>query len=301
VALAQVLRDTGRPEEAQLELDTALEAHARPDAVQRELAESLERVGDIEGAEAALRAAVAVAPSSWENWEALGRLLWRQAHYDEALEAFTEAAAVAPPGVSTPREKIVAMHVSMGGFEAAIEAAEVIPRPITSATLASNIGTAYFFTGRLEEAEAYYRMAVDLRPRSVDLHRNLADALDAQGRTGEARAEYAEARRLAEQQLEQDPDDVELALLGAFLAAKSGDCVAATEWADELVGTDPDTADVVHQAAYVDALCGRQRQALDRIRKALHLGVSADIIRSELEFESLHADPEFRALVGGLD
>jgi serine/threonine-protein kinase len=299
LALAQVLRDTGRVTEAQAELDTALEFHSRPDEVQRELADNLERVGDMEAAEAALRAAAAVAPSSWENWDALGRLLWRQAQYEEAFNAFTEAAGVAPPGVTTPREKIVASLVSMGEFDAALEAAEAIPRPITSATLASNIGTAYFFTGRLAEAEAYYRMAVDLRPRSVDVHRNLADALDAQGRTGEARAEYAEARRLVEQQLHQDPDDVELALLGAFLAAKSGDCAAATAWADRLAAGSPGTADVVHQVAYVDALCGRRRQALDRIGEALRLGVPADIIRNEPEFESLHSDPEFRALVGG--
>jgi len=201
--------------------------------------------------------------------------------------------------VTTPREKIVASLVSMGDFDAALEAAEAIPRPITSAMLASNVGTAYFFTGRFEEAEASYRTAVELRPRSVDAHRNLADALDAQGRAEEARAEYAEARALAEEQLEQDPDDVELALLGAFLAARSGDCVAATAWADRLAAGSPGTADVVHQVAYVDALCGRRRQALDRIGQALRLGVPADIIRNEPEFESLHSDAEFQALVRG--
>ena len=299
LALAQVLRDTGRLEEARAELDRAAEGRSRPDEVQRELADNLERVGDMEGAEAALRTAVAVAPSAWENWEALGRLLWRQAQYDEALDAFSEAAGVAPPGVTTPREKIVASLVSMGDFDAALEAAEAIPRPITSAMLASNVGTAYFFTGRFEEAEASYRTAVELRPRSVDAHRNLADALDAQGRAEEARAEYAEARALAEEQLEQDPDDVELALLGAFLAARSGDCVAATAWADRLAAGSPGTADVVHQVAYVDALCGRRRQALDRIGQALRLGVPADIIRNEPEFESLHSDAEFQALVRG--
>ena len=193
----------------------------------------------------------------------------------------------------------MAVYISGGDFEAAVAFADAIPRPITSAMLASNLGTAYYFTDRMDRAEEYYRMAVGLRPRSVDMHRNLADALDAQGRTDEARAEYAEARRLAEEQLEQDPGNHELALLGAFLAARMGDCAAATVWADELAATLPDTADIVHQLAYVDALCGRRELALDRIARALELGDTAEIFRNEPEFESLAGDPEFRALVGG--
>jgi tetratricopeptide (TPR) repeat protein len=298
LALARVLRETGRREEAQSELEKAMAAHSQPDHIQRQLAEDLERVGDREGAEAALRAATAIAPSEWRNHNALGRLLWRQGNNEAALSTFRTAAGLVPAGINGPRVSVVAVLIQLGQFEAAIEASKEIPGPITDAVLASNLGTACYFVGDLKKAQEYYRMAVELRPRHVGVRRNLGDALEALGQDDEARNQYAEAQRLAEEQLAQDPDDVELAVLAAFLAAKSGDCVAATCRADEVVHVAPDSTDIVHQAAYVDALCGRREIALERIERALNLGASAELIRIEPEFESLANDPEFQALVG---
>jgi len=301
VALARVLRDTGRREEATAELEEALAAHAHPEEVHLELAQSYRRVGDVDAAENALRAATAVAPREWMGWTELGNLLWMRGEYEAAREAYTRSAAVAPEGVTLPRDNIIAVDVSRGHFDAAIEAAERLPGPIESANLASNIGTAYYFSerpDRMERAEEYYRLAVRLAPRNDRVRRNLADVLAHVGREDEARAEYAAALDIVEERLKADPDDPDLRLRRAFFAARSGDCVAALAWAQDLRSEVATVADAVHQVAYVDALCGRREAALDGVRRALELGVSPEIIGSEDEFASLRDDPEFRRLVG---
>jgi tetratricopeptide (TPR) repeat protein len=302
VALARVLRDTGRREAANAELEAALAAHARPEEVHLELAQSYRRVGDADAAEDALRAATAVAPREWLGWTELGDLLWFRGEYEAAREAYTRSAAVAPEGVTLPRDNLIGVDVSLGNFDEAIEAAEGLSRPIESANLASNIGTAYYFSDRpdrMARAEEYYRMAVRIAPRNDRVRRNLADVLAHVGRDEEARAEYAAALGVVEERLAADPEDPDLQLRRAFFAARSGDCVAALAWAESLRSELATVADAVHQLAYVDALCGRRDAALEGVRRALELGVSPEIIASEDEFASLRGDPEFRELVGG--
>jgi TolB-like protein/tetratricopeptide (TPR) repeat protein len=301
VALARVLRDTGRSEEAGAELEAALAVHAHPEEVHLELAQSYRRVGDMDAAEDALRAATAVAPQEWLAWARLGELLWLQGEYEAARDAYIRSVDVAPAGVTLPREDLVGIEVSMGRFDAAIEAADRLPRPIESSNLASNIGTAFFFSDRpdrMARAEEYYRLAVRLAPRNDRVRRNLADVLAHVGRADEAREEYAAALHIVEERLTADPENPDLRLRRAFFAARSDDCVAALAWAEPLRSELAGIADAVHQLAYVDALCDRREAALDGIRTALELGVSPEIVRAEDEFASLRDDPEFRRLVG---
>ncbi|MBO0736770.1 MAG: tetratricopeptide repeat protein [Alphaproteobacteria bacterium] len=60
----------------------------------------------------------------------------------------------------------------------------------------NSLGIALRALGRLAEAEASYREAVQLRPNYPEAHSNLGNALRALGRPGEAEASYREALRL---------------------------------------------------------------------------------------------------------
>jgi Flp pilus assembly protein TadD len=53
-----------------------------------------------------------------------------------------------------------------------------------------------FAQGKLDEAIAAFRRAVQLAPKSALLYINLGNALRGQGRLEEANAAYAQARRL---------------------------------------------------------------------------------------------------------
>ena len=170
VALARTLRGAGRPEDSISELQELLELHPRSDLTHRELGLAFEQAGDLETAEVELRRATRMGGSNWENWNYLGTFLHRVGDTDEAAIAFQRAVGVAPRGISKPREDLTALLISRGKPDEAIEAFERLPGGEMSAVLASNIGTAYYFSGRedkWEKAGEFYRMAVSLDPRTT--------------------------------------------------------------------------------------------------------------------------------------
>jgi serine/threonine protein kinase/tetratricopeptide (TPR) repeat protein len=295
VALARVFRSTGRHAESIAELRQVLASHPKPDEAQRELAASYEQIGDAEGAERSLRAAVALDESYWFNWNNLGTFLARAGRYPEAREAYEHAAKLAPADVFRPLENIGTLYLYEGNFEAAIETYEKLPRPLDGVQ-ATNIGTAYFFAGRMELAEQYFAQAVRLDPGNAELRRNYADALRRLGQESEALQQYREAVGLVDQELALNPANRELVRKRSMYAAKAGDCAAALPPAEELWRTSPPSAEYAHELAFVFALCERRQRALEAIETSIELGFAPELLRQEDEFRSLRDDPEFLRL-----
>jgi len=299
VALARVYRSTGRYAESIDELQQVLATHPKPAEAQRELAASFERVGDLKQAETCLRAATEMGASDWFNWNALGAFLGDLGRYDEAKQAFEQAGAVAPDEIGVPFENLAVITIQQGRFDEAIEAYEKMPRPIRNSALASNIGTAYYFSERpdkWERVEEYYQLAARLDPRDAVIRRNLADLYIDMGRREEALHHYAEALLLVEQQLEDDPRNQPLRLRQALYAAKAEKCPRAVPMALALSDELPETARGMHQLAQVFGLCGREQEALQALRSAIELGFATEIIRQESEFQSLRENPDFLEL-----
>jgi eukaryotic-like serine/threonine-protein kinase len=298
VALARVYRSSGRYGASIAELRPVLERHPHPDAAYKELAYTYSEAGEFDAAEQALDAAIALGGDYWRNWNSLGAFLAEQGRDEEARTAFEKAAEIAPESVTWPWENLVALQMRGGNFESAVAAYERFGGAIHDARLASNIGTAYFFTDRLAEAESFYRQAVRLAPRDYGQHGNLGDVLARLGRDEDARAEYASAHRLVEAALESIPGDNDLRLFGALYGAKAGECAAAGEAAAALESELPRTADNLHYLAYVYGLCGQRDAALRALTAAIELGVAPELVRQEDEFRSLRDDPEFERLLG---
>ena len=302
IARARLARVAGNPSEAIAGLQKALQRHPHPDEALRELGQSYEAANDLAAAENAFRGATLIDGGEWLNWNALGAFLWRSGRYDEAQTAFERADLAAPDGIVRPRENLATLEVSRGRFDAAIEAFAAIEGPIRSAILASNFGTAYYFSqrpGHMEKAREYFQLAARLNPRDDQVQRNLADSLLSLGEEEAAMTHYRRARALVESQLEADPTSHELRLRRAFYAAKAGDCEVAREVIARLRPELPEMAQNLHRSAYVFALCDRPGEALTELRRAVDLGVSRDLIRGEDEFSSLRDDPAFQRLVAG--
>lgn len=300
VALARILRTTGRQDAAIEQLEDVLARHPRPDEAYRELARSYVRVGDLDEAEGAYRAATALNAGDWSNWNSLGTFLMNQGRYEDALPAFERAAELAPPDITRPKQQLATYHLNMGRFDEAIDAFERIPMKNRGPALASNLGTAYFFSDRpdkWEQAEKNYLLAVRLSPRDSMYQANLGDLYARLERHEEAQNRYLRAQSLIEELAEDDPGNSALITELAFYSAKAQDCKTAIPLTDELQRTLADTGPNAHRLAYIFALCGEADAAMDEIRRAVKLGESAEIIRQEDEFRALHARPEFIALV----
>ena len=300
VALARIHRTTGRHDSAIEELEDVLARHPRPDEAYRELARSYQRVGNLDEAENAFRAATALRADDWSNWNSLGTYLMIQGRYEDALSAFERAAELAPPEIVRPKQQLATYLLHMGRFDESIDAFERIPETSRGPGLASNLGTAYFFSDRpdkWEQAEKNYLKAVRLSPRDAMYQANLGDLYAAIDRRKEAQERYLLARSLIEERIEADPGNPALLTEFADYSAKGGDCETALSLTGELRSTLPDTGPSAHQLAYIFAMCGEDDAAMAAIRRALELGETAEMIRQEDEFRALRSRPEFIALV----
>jgi TolB-like protein/Flp pilus assembly protein TadD len=304
VAVARILRDTGRSSESIAELERILADHPKPDEAQRELGRSYEQAGDLKAAESAFRGATVVAPDNWYNWNSLGAFLHQLGRYDEARAAFARAVDLAPSSVSKPQENLATLEIARNRPNEAIAIFERWDPVVTSASLASNIGTAYYFSDRpdrLQKAEKYYRLAVGLRPQDDQIRRNYGDVLRVMGREEEAEAQYRVALGVVNERIEANPESHEMRLRGAFYAAKVGECGTALERIEALRSDLPETASNAQRAAYVYALCDAREPALERLQAAVDLGVPPKLLAGEDEFAGLRQDPAFQAITSPAD
>ena len=81
-------------------------------------------------------------------------------------------------------------------------------------------GTCSYFAGQLDEAERFFRRAIQLAPKQPWMHVNLANTLNKAGKTQEAISAYETALGLA-------PNDTKILSQIANIYANSGDALAA--------------------------------------------------------------------------
>ena len=296
VSLARVQRSKGQVEASIESLEEAVRDHPNPDQAYRELAESYERIGELEEAEGHYRTAAALDESDWLNWNRLGALLTKLGRVDEARKAFENAVRLAPDGIYRPLENLGTLYLYEANFDKAIETYEQIPPPFAYALHATNLATAYFFKGDMDKAAEYFARAVELDPKDPGVRRNHGDVLQRLGDHEAARAEYEVAVALIDEELSVNPGDGERLLHRAMYSAKAGECSSSVSEANKLKAILPKTAFGAHELAYIYALCGTREEALEAVREAIDQGISPKLMAQEDEFASLHDDPEFQAL-----
>jgi Flp pilus assembly protein TadD/TolB-like protein len=297
IALARVHTTTGNHADAITELRHVAAMHPESDAAYLELAKAYGASRDLSQAEASLRQAVKIRPEFWGHWNDLGRLLWQADRQKGAVDAFTRAAELAPAGVTRPLENLGALAIQEGDFAAAATALERIPKPITSAGLATNLGTAYFYLGRLDEAEENFRLAVRLEPQEPLFHANVGDLLLRRGDSTAARRAYRQAADLYGAELKIDPGSEFATLRRASLLAKAGDCGEPLATVRRLAGSAAPTDTNAHFVAEALAACGDRKEALKFLRLAIERGYLATMVAQEADFQSLSGEDEYRTLV----
>ena len=266
-----------------------------------ELALLYERVGRLTEAERLLRRAIDLDPQDWFNWNWLGVFLFRHRDAAAAMEAFERADALAPSGVTRPRENIAILHAQAGRFDQAIAILEALPGGIVDPTVANTLGGAYYYSNRpdkWEKAELYYRRAVELEPHRALLQGNLADVYHARGRLDDAVAQYRVAMTMAEAQLRADPQDRQAPLLVSLYAAKAGECTEALDRARRLDAAGSSSSQSLHELALVFSLCRERDAAIETLRRAVESGFPPSFAAQEEEFRWLAGDPAFTQVVG---
>jgi tetratricopeptide (TPR) repeat protein/TolB-like protein len=294
LARAQVYRGTGRYAAAIRELSEVLKINPNWDEAELQLAAAYRDAGDLVNAESHFRHTTEVRPRYWRNWNSLGDLRFLQrADYAGAREAYGRVIDLVPEK-NIGYTRLAAVETVAGHYEAAIELYEKLRNPVEDGSVATNIGTAYFFTHQLEKAKRFYDLASRLEPRNINVWMNLGDLHARAGRLDSAQVCYEYALQLAGDQLRVNPRGGQVQMQRILCLAKLGRCdevraAFATRVDTLAVGN----AELTHKLAKVLALCGPRTRALETVRKAVELGISPVLLRDEDELASLRNDPAF--------
>ncbi len=139
---------------------------------------------------------VNVTAGNYTTQSNLGRALFAQGRYDEAVFHFSEALKI-KPGYLYARINMAATLAQQGKLEAAkIQYRKVLRRFPGHAVANYNLGIVFEKQKRLQEAAHQYSKAVQIKPDYAEAHNNLGVVLAKQGKLAEAAHHFSKAVRI---------------------------------------------------------------------------------------------------------
>jgi len=287
LALGQLYGASGRHEQAEAVYRSVLRRAPRDGDAHIGLGRALARMNRAKEAEQSFREAIVVEPGYWMSYNALGGFLFASGRSEEAAEAWVRVTELAP-GNATGFNNLGAARLASGDFEAAAEAFEASTGIEASRAAYSNLGTVYYYLGRLDEAVAMYTKALDIAPEDFQLWGGRADARwYLPSRRALAIADYRRAAGLAEQALAVDATDAETwAMLGYFYG-RLGEAERSARYVSRALESGSNSPYVYSFAAIAAADRGDRGEAARLISLAINQGYSRSLAVAEPAFKGV--------------
>jgi serine/threonine-protein kinase len=302
LALGQLLLQTGRPKDAVDEIRKALERQARSADATLLLGDALLKAGAPAEAEAAYREAITLNPDYWASYSKLAAVFYQRGDMPMALELFRTAAGKNPasPKVLSNVGAVLLRLGRLDEAEAAFrKAVDLAPNP--DALSFSNLGTSQYLAGRAIDAAASFEKAAAANPNDLRYRVNLADAYRfSPGLEGRADAAYREGLRLADAERAIHPLDAGTLAIVAKAQARTGNAAQAALSLQQALALEPENPAVLFRAAVVENALGHGPQALQLLKRAVGKGVAPAQIARDPELFNLKDEPDYRTLVGGV-
>jgi len=261
------------------------------------LALSYEQQGNVSGAETAYREAIALRPNYWGGYSGLGAFFYRQARYADAIPLFQKVTELAPENVRG-YSNLGGMYVALGQNSQAIEVLKrsIAIRPTMDAY--SVLGTAYFDSHRFAEAAETYARGLTLDKQDWLIWGNLGDALYwTPNRRKESVKAYKNAITRCQASLKVNPNDANALAFLASYHAMLEQKQAAFKVLNQAISQTSAEPEVSFRVAIVYNHFGDPDRALTWLEKALKAGYSKSMVQAAPDFEALHDNPKFKALL----
>ena len=265
-----------------------------------ELAEALEKNGQLAKALPAYRAAVERNPKWAAAVEKLGTALRHAGRYQEAADVLKQAAVAQPENAFVWHELGLTYRALGRNSEAVGALAKAIELDPEFPEAHNNLGILNLAAGEGARAEAEFREAIRIRPDYADAHGNLANLLLGAGNFAGARQQFEIAIRLR-------PEDAATRYNYAMLLGRTGnydDAQAQLEWS---LRYDAGFGDAHLLLGDMLMAKGQARDAAVHYREALRLAPSSS--RAELGLgmalaemgDSVEAIPHLEKAAAGTD
>jgi serine/threonine-protein kinase len=290
---------TGQYEKAAKEFEQALSTQPANDDAYRGLATAQEHLGKVAEAEKTFRRAVEVRPQYWAGYDWLGNFYFHQGRYAEAARAFSRVVALVPDNFMS-YANLGGAYLATGDYGQGIEALKrsIAIRP-TSGALA-NLGTAYYYLKRFDDAARSYEEAVERDPSDYLIWGNLGDAdFWLPGHKDRSAQAYRKGIELGEAKLKVNPSNAPVLGSVGWFYARLGDKTRAFQNLNRALALSPKDPSLELNMALADVQFGRTDAALDSIEKAIAGGVTPKMVRDDPSFDPLRSNPRFQKLVQG--
>jgi serine/threonine protein kinase/tetratricopeptide (TPR) repeat protein len=293
--LSEVYKSAKNKEKSLTELNRVVELEPNSDAAYRNLGIYTE---DGKGHEkesiAAFQNAVAANPYFWANHVALGDAYFKRGDTAKAAAEYQKVPELAPDS-PLAYENIGALYLRQGKWSEAIPQLQKSLALAPDADTYSNLGTAYFFLRRYEEAAKMYEKSVQTTSGDEVLWGNLGDSYRCLGQTEKAQAAYKKAIVFAKM----GSDAQSAAVQGdiGLLYAKIGDQAQAVQYTRLARARAPSDVNLMYSEGQVYALLGKPTQAIAAYRQAIAKGYSRGEMWNDPENAKLQTLPEFVKLV----
>ncbi|HUS20073.1 MAG TPA: protein kinase [Terriglobales bacterium] len=293
-----ILTHTGKYEDAVGEFRKALASEPGHDQAQAELALALERLGRFDEAEVSYKSAIALRPQYWSPYNRLGRFYLARGRYPEAIEKFQQVVALAPDSFRG-YSNLGAALLMTGRFQDAIPKLEKSFSIRPNAAAGNNLGAAYFYMRRYEDAARTYERAALLDQKDYAIVGNAAEAYYWADRRDQAKENYQKAIGMAKKALETNPNHEQTLRAVALYSAMLGNRSEAVEFdrkARRAAGAKSNDPESSLSSAIVYAKLNDQEAAFRYLSEALSRGLAIDRIDNSPNFDHLRADVRMLAL-----
>lgn len=296
-ALGELHRLTGHYDEARRDYERAIERNPRLEPAFYGLGRVYMALDRLDDAEGVFLYAVDLEPGYWGTHLALGNYYLEFGNPEKAIAPFRRVTELRPDYAMGYNNLGSALYNS-GDIDRAEEAfLRSIDIEPTNHGL-SNIGTMYYNTGRFEQAADMYEQAIDVTPKDFTLWGRLAAAMrHVGGQDDDSRRNFQTAIELAETDLAVNPNSARTLRYIASYYANVGDEISARAAIERALEIGPNDPDVHYFAAHVEIALDNEEAALSEIERAAELGYSVVAIESDPDFEPLHTNLRFIALI----
>jgi TolB-like protein/Flp pilus assembly protein TadD/DNA-binding winged helix-turn-helix (wHTH) protein len=289
-ALAKLYAVGGRYEQAEAVYRSLLRRAPRDAEFHIGLGGALAAQHREQEAEKEFREAIVVEPGYWQAYNSLGSFLFERGRAAEAVEAYRRVTELAPGNTSGLSNLGAALLTTgdLGQAEKAFERSMAI-EPGSSAVV--NLGTVYYYTGRMEEAAKMYTKAIELAPKDETMWGARGDALwNIPSRRREAVEDYRRAVALAEQSLAINDSQAETWALLGFFYARLDDAERSERYKNRALELGAQLPTVTYFAGLTAAQQGRKQEASQLVRRALEQGYPRLLVEREPALEGIPID-----------
>jgi len=290
------------PDEALAAYQRARDLDPTDDYVALRLGRTYALLGQPEKEKEAYLATIAARPHCWQPYWWLANWYFRQGRFAESAVAYRDMVHRAPD-LYRGYSSLGGILVYSAAYEQAIDTLKISIALRPSKVAFDNLGTAYFNSGRLQEAVDAYNQAFQFGFADYLSWMNFGDAYYwLPGHRGQATEAYGQAVRLGREAIRgregKAPDHVIPAWL-ATIFPKLGQPDSARVYLASAIRSDSTNATIQYCAALTYWELAERSRAIHWIEKAVQNGYPALWLRDSPMFEDWRGEEAFRAIIAG--